>query len=201
MKRSVVSFCLLSLAACLAFAEKTTDVTEVGKDHFEADFASGGLVRMHVRSSELRIIGSDENKIQVHYWGRSADKSNEVKVSLKTAGSTGELRISGGPHNNFEIEIRVPRNSHLYLRVPAGDVEVSGLTGDKDVEVHAGDVRIGIGDPEDYARVDASVNAGDIDAAPFGASKSGLFRSFRKQGAGKYQLHAHVGAGDLTLRP
>ena len=201
MKRLLVSLCLLSLAACLALAEKSTDVTEVGKNHFEAEFAPGGLLRMHICSSELRVIGSDENKIQIHYWGKNTDKGDEVKVSLKTAGNTGELRISGGPHNNFEIEIRVPKNSDLYLRVPAGDVEVSGLTGDKDVEVHAGDVRIEIGDPEDYARVDASVNAGDIDAAPFGASKSGLFRSFRRQGNGKYQLHAHVGAGDLTLRP
>jgi len=27
-----------------------------------------------------------------------------------------------------------------------------------------------------------------------------LFRSFHKDGSGKYKLRAHVGAGDLTLR-
>jgi len=47
--------------------------------------------------------------------------------------------------------------------------------------------------------VDASVNAGDVEASPFGESHGGLFRSFKKSGSGKYKLHAHVGAGDLTL--
>ena len=28
----------------------------------------------------------------------------------------------------------------------------------------------------------------------------GLFRSFEKSGSGRHKLHAHVGAGDLTLR-
>ena len=98
------------------------------------------------------------------------------------------------------IEVEVPKNLDLYLRVAAGDVEISRLTGNKDVEVHAGDVTIGIGDPDDYAQVDASVNAGDIDADPFGESKSGLFRSFKRFGSGRYRLHAHVGAGDLTFR-
>jgi hypothetical protein len=30
--------------------------------------------------------------------------------------------------------------------------------------------------------------------------KGGLFRSFEERGNGKYRLHAHVGAGELTLR-
>jgi len=84
--------------------------------------------------------------------------------------------------------------------MPAGDLEVDGLTGDKDVEIHAGDMILGVGKADDYGHVDASVNAGDLDAQPFGVSKGGLFRSFDKHGGGKYRLHAHVGAGDLVLR-
>ena len=59
---------------------------------------------------------------------------------------------------------------------------------------------LGVGKADDYGHVDASVNAGDLDAEPFGVSKGGLFRSFDKHGSGKYRLHAHVGAGDLVLR-
>jgi DUF4097 and DUF4098 domain-containing protein YvlB len=97
------------------------------------------------------------------------------------------------------ISIRIPKNSGIYVRVPAGDVTVEGISGDKDIELHAGDLSIHIGNPEDYSHVDASVSAGDVDAAPFGESRSGLFRSFTKSGSGKYKLHAHVGAGDVTL--
>ena len=87
----------------------------------------------------------------------------------------------------------------MYLRVAAGDVSIEGISGNKDFELHAGDLSIHVGNPSEYSQVDASVNAGDVEASPFGESHSGLFRSFKKSGAGKYKLHAHVGAGDLTL--
>jgi hypothetical protein len=204
MKRSLLVFLLVFLFVGIALADQTAGkplkVTEVGKDSFQADFVSGGQLRMHIRSGELRVIGSDENKIRVNYSGKNGSKTSDVTVSLKTVGNYAELRVSGGPHNDFRIEIQVPKNSGLYLRMPAGDLEVNGLTGDKDVEIHAGDMTLGVGKADDYGHVDASVNAGDLDAQPFGVSKGGLFRSFDKHGGGKYRLHAHVGAGDLVLR-
>jgi hypothetical protein len=93
----------------------------------------------------------------------------------------------------------LPKNCDLYLRVPAGDVTVTGISGNKDIELHAGDLSIHVGDPSEYSHVDASVNAGDVEAVPFGESHSGLFRSFKKSGSGRYRLHAHVGAGDVSL--
>ena len=204
MKRSLLVLYLIFLLLSMAVADQTAGkaiiVQETGKESFEADFPSGGQLRMHIRSGELRVIGSDENKIRVNYSGKNAGKLSDVKVSLKAVGSNGELHVSGGPHNEFRIEIQVPKNSGLYLRMPAGDLEVDGLIGDKDVELHAGDMTLGVGNAEDYARVDASVNAGDLDADPFGVSKGGLFRSFDQHRNGKYRLHAHVGAGDLTLK-
>jgi len=204
MKRSILVcflvFSIIGIALADQTAGKPLQVTEVGKDSFQADFVSGGQLRMHIRSGALRVIGSDENKIRVNYSGKNGSKTRDVTVSLKTIGNYAELRVSGGPHNDFRIEIQVPKNSGLYLRMPAGDLEVNGLTGDKDVEIHAGDMTLGVGKADEYGHVDASVNAGDLDAQPFGVSKGGLFRSFDKHGSGKYRLHAHVGAGDLVLR-
>jgi hypothetical protein len=82
----------------------------------------------------------------------------------------------------------------------AGQLELTDITGDKDLELHAGELIVGVGNPADYSHVEASVTTGDINAAPFGEDHGGLFRSFQKSGNGKYKLHAHVGAGDLTLR-
>jgi hypothetical protein len=81
----------------------------------------------------------------------------------------------------------------------AGQLEVKGVTGNKDLELHAGELDVEIGRREDYARVDASVMTGEVDAAPFEISKGGLFRSFEWKGPGKYRLHAHAGAGQVTL--
>ncbi len=52
---------------------------------------------------------------------------------------------------------------------------------------------------ENYARVDASVNVGHIQASPFGASEEGFVRSFSREGPGRYHLHAHVDSGDITM--
>ena len=68
------------------------------------------------------------------------------------------------------------------------------------MQLHFGELIVHVGDPAEYAHVDASVNSGGIEAKPFGEDHGGLFRSFEKTGNGKYRLHAHVGAGDLTLR-
>ena len=119
---------------------------------------------------------------------------------MKSSGNEAELRISGGPKNDLQVTIEVPRSSMLYVRMPAGELSVEGVAGDKDIELHAGELTVGVGDSTDYGHVDASVFAGDLEAAPFHESHGGLFRSFEKTGTGKYRLHAHVGAGDLTLR-
>jgi len=199
MKHVIFAVCLVLLVSGFGVAQKTVPVT--GQDNFDADFPSGGQLRLHIRSGDLRIIGSDEDKIKIRYWGKNAGEAHNVTVSLKTSGNAGDLRISGGPRNNFQIEIRVPKTSDLYLRMPAGDAEVAGVVGNKDVELHAGDLTLAVGSAEEYALADASVLAGDLDTGPFGVSKDGLFRSFHQQGSGKYRLHAHVGAGDLTLKP
>lgn len=199
MRRAFLSLCFCFLVVGASVAQKPVEIHETGKDSFDADFPAAGQLRMHIRSGELKVLGSDENKIRIHYWGKNSVKSNDVKVRLKTVGNSGELYISVGPRNDFEIEIRVPRNTDLYLRMPAGEVDVSDVMGNKDIEVHAGDLTIGVGKPEEYAHVDASVHAGDLDTGPFGVAKDGLFRSFKQEGNGKYRLHAHVGAGDLTF--
>ena len=201
MRRTLLGLCTLLYLPVLSFAGKTIDVTEVGKPEFTADFPSGGEVRMHIRSGDLRIVGTDDPQLKVKYEGSRADDIRDVKVSLRSSGNVGELRVSGGPRNDFQIEISVPRNTGLYLRMPAGDLHIENVVGDKDVELHAGDLNISVGDPKDYADVDCSVTAGDIEAGPFNVSKGGLFRHFHQTGAGKYHLHVHAAAGDLNLLP
>lgn len=68
------------------------------------------------------------------------------------------------------------------------------------MELHFGQLTMDIGDPSDYAQVEASVNSGDLEVPRFDISKGGLFRSFERRGPGKYRVYAHVGAGQLELR-
>ena len=179
-------------------ASSKTVTTKVGEPHFEAPLPSGVPLRLYVRSGDIHVLGSDDSKISVDISGKT-QKLDDVKHRLAILDSSAEFHLSGGPRNDVQITIHLPKNCDLYLRVPAGDVSVEGISGNKDIELHAGDLSIHVGNPDEYSQVDASVNAGDVEASPFGESHSGLFRSFKKSGAGKYKLHAHVGAGDLTL--
>ncbi len=188
------------LLATTSFAQSRIAVEDLAHHPFEADFFSGGQIDLHIRSAEIHIIGSDENKIGVRVAGRQGSNSTDMKARFGRSDNSCELRITGGPHNELTINVQVPKNSNLFVRVFAGDVEVNGIIGNKDIELHAGDLTIGVGDAADYAHVKASVSTGEINAKPFGESHGGLFRSFEKSGSGKYTLVAHVGAGELTLK-
>ncbi|GAC1639892.1 MAG: hypothetical protein NVS9B14_21240 [Candidatus Acidiferrum sp.] len=190
----------LSLLPLSSGATDRTDISERGIPHFEAAIPAGSRIALHIRSGEIRIVGSEDGKVTVDISGRNKDKIDDLRYRLTSEGGKSELHVSGGPRNDLTIEVRVPRNSELYARIPAGDVTIENIVGNKDVELHAGDLTIDVGNPADYSRVEASVSAGDISASPFGEDHGGLFRSFHKSGQGKYALYAHVGAGDLTLK-
>jgi hypothetical protein len=200
MKLAAILVVLPFLFLTSALGEKSDVTKEIGKESFEADFPARGLLRLHIRSGEVVVKGIDESKVRVHFDGAKSGQLSDVEVKLKSSGSEGELYVGGGPRNGFRIIIEVPKVVDLRMRMPFGDATVEGLTGDKDIEIHAGDLTVNVGDANEYAHVDASVTSGDLEAGPYHISKGGLFRSFEKDGSGKYHLHVHVGAGDLTLR-
>ena len=195
---AMVSAMLLLGAA--SFAQNKIEVDDVSHHPFEMDFPSGGNLTLHIRSADIHILGARDNKLTVHASGRDGASSTTIDARFQRSGNSGDLDVSGGPHNEVTIEVHVPENTNLWIRIPAGNVEVTGITGDKDVSLHAGNLEIAVGDPASYAHVEASVTSGDIEATPFGESHGGLFRSFEKSGSGKYKLVARLWAGDLILK-
>src|SRR5271169_252318 len=199
---SIIRYSLVAvLFAPLTFAQsQKTENTNLLDHPFQAEFPSGSQLTIRVRSGDVRVVGRDDNKVTVRVSTKESDKAKEIKVRFERLGNTGELNISGGPKNDTQITIEVPRATGLFVRMPAGQLEISEITGDKDLELHAGELIVRVGDPADYSHVDASVMSGGIEAPPFGEDHGGLFRSFQKSGNGKYKLHAHVGAGDVSLK-
>jgi hypothetical protein len=162
----------------------------------EEKFRSGGLIRIHLSSGGYTIRAADSDSIVVSF-----EQPRTVKVGIKTGDSGADVFVRDTPHGNFHAKIEVPRRSDLWVRLSAGELKIEGVEGNKDVEAAAGDVYVEVPHPDEYGHRDASVTAGDLNASAFEISKGGLFRSFHQEHYGKYRLHAHVGAGNLTLRP
>jgi hypothetical protein len=201
MRWSVLALsALVALLVPAGLPDSELTVKDLRSHPFGVDFPSGSNLRLHLRSGEFRIVGHSDNRVAVHLGGRNADNARDLTVRFRRSDNTADLRVSGGPKNDLEVTIDVPSSAVLLVRMPAGDLSIEGVSGDKDVELHFGELTISVGNAADYSHVDASVMSGGLEAAPFGESHGGLFRSFEKNGTGKYRLHAHVGAGDLTLR-
>jgi hypothetical protein len=171
---------LITLLASTAFAESRGTCSAL----FEASFRQGAELQLDIRAGDIDISGSDAPVVRVSCELKSADKAGDVIITFSDTGSRGRLRIHGGPRDEVRLHIQVPKESHLVVRCTAGDLDVVGVRGNKDVSLRAGDLTISVGDPADYAFAEASVTAGDLQAGAFGVHKGGLFRSFKKQNAG-----------------
>lgn len=191
--RSLLALVLLSAAPVIA---QDANVDEMGKSPVESKFVSGGRIRMELCSSGIEIVGTDKSAMRVSYH----PERDTVRVRMRISGDRADLRLTGCRHSNFQARVEIPKTSALYVRMMAGQLDVREVSGDKDLELSFGQLNVDVGKTEQYARVDASVNSGQIDALAFGVNKGGLFRSFDQHGPGKYKLHAHVGAGQVDLR-
>jgi hypothetical protein len=200
MNRTLLCLALL-LVAIAGFAQTTpaasSDKTAATTPNYEQQFAPGGHLTLELTAGGYTIRGTDANKIRVFVTAKDPNKIKEVKFSTATAGANGKLKISG-PHNDIEYVVELPSRLDVTIRLSAGDLEVRGLSGSKDISMHAGDLNLYVR-PDDYANVDLSVNVGDLNAGPWAVSKGGFVRSFHQAQAGKYKLRAHVGAGDLNV--
>jgi hypothetical protein len=193
--RSAILAILILRAAVLPAQE--AKVEDIGKSPTEAKFVSNGKVRMDLCSSGMEVVGKDSDVLRVEY---DSNRGNDVRVRIQISGDRADLRVTGCPHNNFQMRIEIPKSSALYVRMMAGQLDVRDVTGDKDIALSFGQLNVDAGKAEQYEHVDASVNSGQLNAAAFNVEKGGLFRSFSQTGPGKYRLHAHVGAGQLDLR-
>ncbi len=159
-------------------------------------FVSGGKVDIHLDAGDYDVRAASDNHIRVTMSGTTANATIDVTVDGKHA----DVTVRNTSHTNFTCVVEVPRVSDVAIRLSAGDLTVGPLTGSKDVESGAGDMKIAVGNPADYASVDASVRVGDLSGGPFGSADGGFVaHSIKKNGTGTRTFRAHLGAGDMKL--
>ena len=186
-------------AALLAGLATPTAQEARTSESLERSFASNGRIRMDLSAGDYRITGTQADRIRLEWSVHDPGQLSRVRVDANVRGADATISTDSPGNSHFKVVIQVPTQADLHVRLTAGDLRVENIRGNKDIELHAGDVDIDVGRPEDYKHVDASVWAGDLTAAPFNVYKGGLFRSFDWNGSGPYTLHAKLKAGDLRL--
>jgi len=194
---SAKHFCALFVGAFLCFSASNLYSDEPFTDSLETAFVDGGEIEIKLSAGQHTISKSNDNTIRV-YWRVRDEDTHKVDADTQVNGTKAVVDIDG-PMKNFESVIEVPMHSDIIVRVSAGELFVGNLEGDRDIKLRAGDLNIEVGSPEDYAQVDGSLWVGDLDAGPFNANKSGLFRSLKWEGEGSHSLRFKLRAGDVEL--
>jgi hypothetical protein len=108
-------------------------------------------------------------------------QASEVPVDISREDSRITIETDGGRDTGADYDLRVPAGSSVDIESEAGDVEVSGLTGNVRVAAEAGDVTIGnVG-----GGVNVSVPQGDVTVANVNTDTGGA--------------ELEVGSGDVFL--
>jgi hypothetical protein len=194
--RLTLLFAIAASVPTLFASDRSTCATP-----FEMPFRQASELRLDLRAGDIDISGTDDAVVRVICELKEQERAEDIAITFEDNGKYGRLRIRGGPDGDVRLRIQVPRQSNLIVRCTAGDLDVTGVRGNKDVALRAGDLTIEVGNPDDYALAEATVTAGDVNASAFGVHKGGLFRKFRRENSGgKYHLRASLWAGDIKLR-
>jgi len=159
-----------------------------------------GQVELRVRYGDVHILPTQNSQISLTYTMHSkhSDFIHKVEPRFEVQGSKATLAIKSPRNGSVDVDLKVPVQTDIYLRLSAGDVTIGPIEGNKDVETHAGDIEVDVARAESYGPVDASTHAGDV-AGPFGRPHGWIGKSLKYRGAGPYRLHAHTFAGDIRF--
>ena len=185
----------LAAGACTRPADRSASGPDTPVS-VDKPFVSGGRIDMVLGGGRYEIVAAPADRIRVTTSGHTGS----TKVEVAAAGREASLQVTDTPHDNFHATIEVPKAADLSVHLAAGEMTIAPIAGNLDVDSTAGNLTIAVADANEYGSVDGSVKAGDIEAGPFGESKSGLLQHLAWSGTGKRTLKANLGAGKLVLR-
>ena len=162
-------------------------------NQFETAFNSGGDISLDLSAGGYTIKGTAENQIRVE---PDANETRHVRCQMLVAGSKAKVEVEG-PSGNFHATIYVPQRSELHVDQTIGDMVVTNVEGDKNLDLGIGRLQVEVPADEPLPTFDGSVVLGSLCANNWHVQKGGFFRDFYSRSSGGYSLSAHVDIGDL----
>ena len=202
--KPAAAYMALIASALLAFAchsaresADTGDTSAPAASSVVADkpFVAAGKINLELDGGAYVVRTTADNHIRVALTGNTGN----AKAELTADETAATVQVKDTPRN-FRATIEVPPVADLVVHFKGGELVMEPITGNKDVQSYGGEIKIGIGNPDEYSSVDASVKVGAIDASAFGGSSGGFLPHFTWSGKGKYTLRADLAAGSLSLQ-
>lgn len=197
---NLLMIAVLSVSGIAGFAQSTScDQTLTAPMH------SRSILSIDSRPAGLEIVGTDEETIHISCQVHDGDPDNARRIRLRFSPNAlgGKLKIEGEHMrhgNGAQIRIEIPKKTALRIRMFAGEVKVEQVSGDKDVQIGAGQITISNRN-WNYRSVDASVSIGQVNAPMYNANKGGFFRNVSESATlGEFRLRAHVTTGQIDLQ-
>ena len=198
MRLLLSALAIAATGALVAAPAAQSDAPSRPSDTLDTPFGANGTISLELSAGEYRISAGRDDRIRLRWSVRRQSQLSEVEAYADVDGAEATI-VMDGPANEFHAVIEVPARSDLHLRLSAGELSIEDVVGDKDLRLHAGEVRVDVGNPETYRRVRASVWAGELRAEPFRRRTGGLFRSLDWRGDGEHDLRVRLKAGELRL--
>ncbi len=189
-----------TLFACnlVGFAQPTVACGQT----LDVPLRSTAVLTIDSRPAGLEVVGTDREMMHVSCTADDREAAEHIRLQFSGSPMNAKLKITSnlGKHGNLQVRFEVPRKISLGVKMGAGEVKVEEITGDKDINLYAGQISISSNHTWNYRSVDASVDIGEVNAPAYGANKGGFFRSVKREAKdGEYRRHAHVMTGEIDL--
>jgi DUF4097 and DUF4098 domain-containing protein YvlB len=201
---------LLAVAAILlwrSFGESISG-TSVTRDSIDTP-GTEPRVRLANAAGQVRVEGVKGSR-SVDYeatrYAMGADpaaakqRASEVGVDISREDSKIVIQTDGGENTGADYRLRVPTGSSVEVESEAGDVEVSGISGNVTVGAEAGDVTVtDVGGDVKIEAPRGDVSVGDVNTDTGSANLEAGVGDVSLEDLILGTLEASVEAGDVTL--
>lgn len=215
MRSKIVPAALAAASALFIPCTAAASAATVRTLENEAALTGATMVQVDIGVGELVITGSNGDKVKTHVEVHCADPASgdckqaadKISVGDRRRGEELLIEIEGYPKFgdkglSLVARVEVPRNLHLSVDAGVGEVEVSNMTNDLDVDVRVGDVEVTM-DAAALASVELDAGVGDVELTIGGQTieGSGLVGKGLEwnQGKGRARLEVDCGVGDIEV--
>jgi hypothetical protein len=175
---------------------------EAEKLHVDLSFGDLTIEGAEVRDVEVEVVFTCTRQ-DLEKCRRQADK---IRLQPRVYGKTLDVQLQRTSRGRLSgisarMKLKVPRRLAVEVDARAGDVLVSNMDSDVEVDVGAGDVDLGhrqslVG----TVKVDVGVGNADLWLNDSRIEATGFPRSLTWRGSGTAKIEVDVGTGDVAVR-